>query len=114
MNQPVKFVKDTNLKNPSYWIGTDDRLNSVVTDYSALPPTFLYEGDIESPSLFNNTAPMNYQGAQGSCLQDDWYKPKVLNPRVGEDYLTPDLLPWTPIPARLDLQLRGLREYLKS
>ena len=39
--------------------------------------------------------------------------PKVLNARVGEDYLTADLIPFTPIPKSLDLQQRGLREFLK-
>jgi hypothetical protein len=111
----VKFVKTTNLKNPNYWVATDDKLDSVMEDDSGLPPTFLSMDDIETPTLFGaNTSTMDYANAQGSCLQVDGYKPKVLNPRVGEDYLTPNLIPYKPIPPKLDLQLRGLRGFLKT
>jgi len=108
----VNFIETSSLEFPSY---IPSSLNSVLPDDSGLPPTFLYMDDIEAPTLFGaNTSTMDYANAQGACLQVDGYKPKVLNPRVGEDYLTPNLIPYKPIPQKLDLQQRGLREFLKT
>ena len=111
---PVKFVETNTLKNPAYWIGTDNTLQSVTTESASIPNNMLFEGVINSPTLFGaNIAPLDYSNSQGACHQVDGYIPKVLNARVGEDYLTADLIPFTPIPKSLDLQQRGLREFLK-
>ena len=111
---PVKFVETTTLKNPAYWLGKDSTLQSATTESATIPNNMLFEGVMDTPSLFAaNIAPMDYASAQGACHQVDGYIPKVLNARVGEDYLTADLIPFTPIPKTLDLQQRGLREFLK-
>ena len=111
---PVKFVSTTTLNNPAYWLGKDSTLQSVTTESATIPNNLLFEGVINSPTLFAaNLAPLDYANSQGACHQVDGYIPKVLNARVGEDYLTADLIPFTPIPKTLDLQQRGLREFLK-
>jgi len=111
---PVKFVETTTLNNPAYWLGTNSTLQSVTTENATIPNNMLFEGVINSPTLFAaNVAPMDYANSQGACHQVDGYIPKVLNARVGEDYLTADLIPFTQIPNSLDLQQRGLREFLK-
>ena len=114
MENPVKFVKTNTLNNPAFWIGKDSRLESATTENASIPNNMLFEGVMDSPTLFGaNVAPMDYAGSQGACHQVDGYIPKVLNARVGEDYVTADLIPFTPIPKTLDLQQRGLREFLK-
>tara|TARA_R110002153_G_scaffold222787_1_gene375268 strand:+ start:229 stop:576 length:348 start_codon:yes stop_codon:yes gene_type:complete len=111
---PVKFVETNSLKNPAYWLGTDSTLQSATTESATIPNNMLFEGVINSPTLFGaNVATLDYANSQGACHQVDGYIPKVLNARVGEDYLTADLIPFTPIPKSLDLQQRGLREFLK-
>ena len=111
---PVKFVETTTLNNPAYWVGTDSTLQSATTESATIPSNMLFEGVINSPTLFGaNIAPMDYANSQGACHQVDSYIPKVLNARVGDDYLTPNLIPFTPIPKSMDLQQRGLREFLK-
>ena len=111
---PVKFVETTTLNNPAFWIGTDNTLQSATTENATIPNNMLFEGVINAPTLFGaNVAPMDYANSQGACHQVDGYIPKVLNARVGEDFLTPDLIPFTQIPKTLDLQQRGLREFLK-
>ena len=111
---PVKFVETTTLKNPAFWLGTDSRLESATTENASIPNNMLFEGILDSPTLFAaNVSTLDYANSQGACHQVDGYIPKVLNARVGDDYVTADLIPFTTIPKSLDLQQRGLREFLK-